>query len=135
MLSSAKEAEPLVSEDQKLELHMRLGIALVEVGKSEYPGSLNIDAGIAELKKARELQSESNPEDNEVDKMIKTSEKIKALKQIHQARAIRNEELHKLKKLNSSLKKLRIVLKKKLEGAARNDVDLDELYAGIERTY
>ena len=53
MLNHANKADPIAVHDQKVELSMIRGIAKVEVGKREYPGSKCIIDGISELKKAQ----------------------------------------------------------------------------------
>ena len=53
MLTYANKAHAFAVHDQKVELNKIRGIALVEVGKREYPGSQYIIDGIAELQKAR----------------------------------------------------------------------------------
>ena len=63
--------------------------------------------------------------------MIKISQKIKALKELHQSRPVWNDELYKLKKMSNSLQKLRIVVKNKPQGEPLNKEDIARLYARI----
>ena len=64
MLTYANKANAIAVHDLKAEINKTRGIAMVEVGKREYPGSQCIINGIAELKNAQQILSESQQQDS-----------------------------------------------------------------------
>ena len=107
------------------------GVSKVELGKNDADFT-RIDEGIDALVEAKSHLEKGNFDVTEIERIIHLSKKLRALKQLDQETSTDEEAFKILKKHLSTLKKLRIIMKNKID-KSQPQVDLTKLLKSVEQ--
>ena len=110
---------------------MTHGLAEIEVGKRRATFTM-INDGIKELEEAKARLAMDKFDVGQIERMERQSKKLRSLKLIDQEASLDQEAFKLLKKHLSTLKKLRIVLRNKID-KSQPQVDIAKLQKQIEQ--
>ena len=107
------------------------GASKVELGKNDADFTM-IDEGIDALVQAKSHLEKGNFDVSEIKRILCLSNKLRALKLLDQETTMDEEAFQVLKKHLSTLKKLRIIMKNKID-KSQPQVDLTKLLKSVEQ--
>ena len=107
------------------------GVSKVEIGKNDADFTM-IDEGIDALVQAKSHLEKGNFDVSEIERILCLSNKLRALKLLDQESTMDEEAFKVLKKHLSTLKKLRIVMRNKID-KSQPQLDLNKLTKNVEQ--
>ena len=110
---------------------MTHGLAEIEVGKRRATFTM-INDGIKELEEAKARLAMDKFDVGQIERMVRQSMKLRSLKLIDQEASLDQEAFKLLKKHLSTLKKLRIVLRNKID-KSQPQVDITKLLKAMDQ--
>ena len=110
---------------------MSVAVGEIEIGKGGTSFEM-IDDGIEELEEAKSRWSQINLDVGQIERILCLSNKLRALKQLDQETSIDEEAFKILKKPLSTLKKLRIVMRNKID-KSQPQIDITKLLKSVDK--